>query len=160
MKGSKKGKGVAINIHLTNRWLYFLITLGILIVVSTGIYAANLIQTYNSNGNFNIPNPGHSINDSAPPNPCPSNEYLQFNGTGNSQWNCASGGKMTLFPYTQSCTNTAACTVFCPTGQQVTGGGCNAGTPLTESINVGTSGWQCITSSSTLSIIAEAICAS
>jgi hypothetical protein len=35
----KKKRGLKVNIHLSNRWLYFFITLGILAIISVGVYA-------------------------------------------------------------------------------------------------------------------------
>jgi hypothetical protein len=36
----KKEKGLTIKINLSNRWIYFLITLGILAAIGVGVYAA------------------------------------------------------------------------------------------------------------------------
>jgi len=71
----KKRKGVTINIHLTNRWLYTFIVLGILIAVCVGIYAA----TYASSNGV-----GHEYSEIKP---CANGEVLKVvNGV----WACAS----------------------------------------------------------------------
>ncbi|OGJ12510.1 hypothetical protein A3K82_03165 [Candidatus Pacearchaeota archaeon RBG_19FT_COMBO_34_9] len=71
----KKRKGITIS--LSNRWLYFLITLGILAIVSVGVYALTPGTK---------PNPGHLVSEMAPPSPCTANQFLQFDGT---NWVCA-----------------------------------------------------------------------
>jgi len=45
-----RAKKIQINLHLTNRWLYTLIALGILAIIVVGVYAV-------------IPNPGHSVSE-------------------------------------------------------------------------------------------------
>ncbi len=72
----KKGKGLTINIHLTNRWLYTFIAIGILAAIGVGVYALTPGI---------IPNPGHDIQTISPPTGCAANQYLQFNGT---NWKC------------------------------------------------------------------------
>ncbi len=73
----KKGKGIILQIHLTNRWLYVLIVLGVLALLGVGVYALLPGE---------VPNPGHSINEVGPPSACSPNQYLKFDGT---NWVCA-----------------------------------------------------------------------
>jgi hypothetical protein len=44
----KKKRGLTIKIHFTNRWLYFLITLGILALVGVGVYAVDTSKAWHS----------------------------------------------------------------------------------------------------------------
>ena len=41
-----KKRGLTLKINLSNRWLYFLITLGILAIVSVGVYAVDTSQAW------------------------------------------------------------------------------------------------------------------
>ena len=41
MVKKKRGKGLTINLHFTNRWLYTLIAIGILAIIGVGVYAYN-----------------------------------------------------------------------------------------------------------------------
>jgi hypothetical protein len=69
----KKKRGLTIKINLSNRWLYFLITLGILMIVAVGVYAAS----YSSSG------AGHPITEIST---CPSNgQILKMSG---GVWTC------------------------------------------------------------------------
>jgi hypothetical protein len=135
-KGGKKrrGEGFSINIHLTNRWLYTLIVLGILALAAIGVYA------------YGTSNPsvfGHSAGELAPPSPCSSGQFLQYNGTG---WVCATSGAGTS-------DNAKACTgdSLCETGNLSTAGTFYfKGLTFTNvrAINLGEDsygGWQCIT---------------
>lgn len=79
----KKGKEIQINIHLTNRWLYTLIAIGILAIIGVGVYALSPGVA---------PNPGHSISDVAPPSGCTANQVLQWTG---SSWTCANQTQVT-----------------------------------------------------------------
>lgn len=71
----KRGKTIQIN--LSNRLLYTFIAIGILLIAGIGVYALTP---------GTAPNPGHLISELAPPNPCATNEFLQFDGT---NWICA-----------------------------------------------------------------------
>ena len=70
----KKRKGVTIKINFTNRWLYSLIAIGILVIISAGVYA-----WANSAG------VGHSYNELQP---CSGTQILKMNGAG--AWACGS----------------------------------------------------------------------
>lgn len=72
----KRGKEKGIHIHLTNRWLYTFIAIGILAVIGIGVYALTPGVA---------PNPGHLISDVAPPSGCVSGQILQYN---NGNWAC------------------------------------------------------------------------
>jgi len=74
----KRGKGLSIKINLTNRWLYTLIAIGVLVIASVGIYALTPGIK---------PNPGHLASEMAPPSPCSSGQFLKFDGT---NWVCGS----------------------------------------------------------------------
>lgn len=68
--------GKRVNINLSNRWLYSFIALGILVIVSIGVYAA--FDT--------VPNPGHSFSELQT---CSSQgQILKMDAGGN--WVCAS----------------------------------------------------------------------
>ena len=71
----KKEKG--IHIYFSNRWLYTFILI-LVVLIAGGIVAALTPGVK--------PNPGHWINETAPPSPCAANQFLQFDGT---NWKCA-----------------------------------------------------------------------
>jgi hypothetical protein len=75
----KKKEGITIKINLSNRWIYFLITLGILSIIGVGVYSLTP---------GTAPNPGHLISEMAPPSPCTTGQVLYFDGT---NWKCATG---------------------------------------------------------------------
>lgn len=70
-----------------NRLLYSLIALGILIVVTTGVYAASYLLTPGV-----APNPGHTVGQMAPPSGCKSGDILEWSGSSNADggWSCIS----------------------------------------------------------------------
>jgi hypothetical protein len=73
MRNKKRGRIVNIKINFSNRWLYFLVTLGILIVVAIGVYA------------YTSPNGiGHDITEIEP---CADGQVLVTNDEG--IWTCA-----------------------------------------------------------------------
>jgi hypothetical protein len=67
----KKGRR-GIQIKFTNRWLYTFIVIGILAVVSVGVYAYGT----NSPSTF-----GHSAGELAPPTGCASGQFMQWDGS-------------------------------------------------------------------------------
>ena len=72
-----KKRGLQIKINLTNRWLYALITIGILMVVGVGVYA------------YGTSNPsifGHSVNEVGFPTDCQVGEFLKWDGN---SWICS-----------------------------------------------------------------------
>lgn len=71
-----KKRGFEIHIHLTNRWLYTLIAVGILAAIGIGVYAL---------APGIIPNPGHNISEVSIPSDCTSGQYLKYDGT---NWKC------------------------------------------------------------------------
>jgi len=71
----KKRRGLTINIHLTNRWLYTFIAVGILAIIGVGVYAA----TYSASG------AGHPYTELST---CSANQFLKMNSAGNA-WTCA-----------------------------------------------------------------------
>lgn len=71
-KGGKK-----LQINFSNRWLYTFILIGLLIIVAVGVSALTAGIK---------PNPGHTINETAPPAGCSANQYLQWNGA---DWVCS-----------------------------------------------------------------------
>jgi hypothetical protein len=73
----KRGRTITIKINLSNRWLYTFIIMGILAIIGVGVLALTPGIA---------PNPGHLISEMAPPSPCTTNQYLQFDGT---NWKCA-----------------------------------------------------------------------
>lgn len=82
----KKKRDLKINIHLSNRWLYTFIVLGILISVGVGVYALTA---------GTAPNPGHLISEVAPPTGCSANKFLKFDGT---NWVCADALNLPITP--------------------------------------------------------------
>ncbi len=77
MINMEKKKGLKVNIHFSNRWLYTFIFLGILISIGVVVYALTPGVA---------PNPGHFITELAPPTGCNSNQFLKFDGI---NWVCA-----------------------------------------------------------------------
>jgi len=73
----KKRKKITINIHLTNRWLYTLIAVGILAIIAVGVYAL---------APGVIPNPGHNISEISIPSGCVAGQFLKYDGT---KWVCS-----------------------------------------------------------------------
>ncbi len=82
----KRGRNSGIHIHLTNRWLYTIIAIGILAAVGVGVYAA----TYSSSG------AGHPYTEIST---CPANQILKMNSAGNA-WTCA-GDSVSTCPANQ-----------------------------------------------------------
>jgi hypothetical protein len=70
----KRGRTINIKINFSNRWLYFLITLGILAIVGVGVYAA---QQASSGGT-------HSYAEIGLPS-CSSGQVLKWSG---GAWTC------------------------------------------------------------------------
>ncbi len=63
----KRGKTIQIN--LSNRLLYTIIAIGVLLIAGVGVYALTP---------GTAPNPGHTIDTIAPPTGCGDGEFLQF----------------------------------------------------------------------------------
>ena len=75
----KRSKKISVNINFSNRWLYTLIFFGILVFTVIGITAYG--------GKAGSPSiVGHTMNETAPPSPCSSGQYLQWTITG---WACS-----------------------------------------------------------------------
>ncbi len=72
----KRGRKFQFNLNLSNRALYTLILIGILIVGAWIVYAV-------------APNPGHDASQIAPPAGCTNGQVLSWNTT-SGVWNCAS----------------------------------------------------------------------
>lgn len=75
-KRNKNSRKIKINIHLSNRWLYTLILIGVLIVAAVFVYA------------YGTSNPsvfGHSFSEIAPPDGCSDGQFVRWTGTG---WDC------------------------------------------------------------------------
>lgn len=107
-----------IQINFSNRWLYTLILVGIVLIAGIGFFTASLLSPGVS------PNPGHSINQTSPPSGCTAGQVLQWTGTDN-----ANGGWI--------CTSSSASvpSVSCSSGQFVntysgSGGTCASPTPI------------------------------
>ncbi|MBU1251975.1 MAG: hypothetical protein KJ905_00740 [Nanoarchaeota archaeon] len=78
---TKKSFGFGrLQINMTNRWLYTLITLFAVVVLGVGVYALSAGET---------PNPGHNIAQVGPPTGCLAGEVLSFTG---SAWDCIAAG--------------------------------------------------------------------
>lgn len=72
----KNKRGKKLQIIFSNRWLYTFILIGLLILVAVGVSALTAGVK---------PNPGHTINETAPPAGCTAGQYLQWNGA---DWVC------------------------------------------------------------------------
>lgn len=107
----KKRRKVTININLSNRWLYTLIAIGIVLVVCVGVYAVGI-----------IPNPGHQINQLQT---CDNNQILE---TVNGVWTCValpsapSGTISGLEMVTKICPSSSSCNVPCSSGKKILSG--------------------------------------
>ncbi len=66
----KKGKSIQIN--FSNRWLYTFILLGILVIISIGVYALTPGVK---------PNPGHDLSEVGVPSGCTSGQFIYWNGS-------------------------------------------------------------------------------
>jgi len=99
----KKKEGVTIKINLSNRWIYFLITLGILAIIGVGVYA--LTPGGNPSGTPSQ-NPGHLISIIDPPSPCTADQFLQFDGT---NWKCTTS----VVDTDTRCDTSGTCTKLC-----------------------------------------------
>ena len=86
-KRVKSSKNFSVNINISNRWLYTFVLAGIILIVGAGFFAASLLPT-----NGAIPNPGHPINQTAPPKGCQAGQVLQWVGVSNNDggWACTS----------------------------------------------------------------------
>lgn len=170
----KKGKmKLKTKVKSSNRLVYFLVTLGILVLVGVGVYA------------YGTTNPaafGHTMGEMAPPSPCTANQYLQFDGT---NWKCVGlpappaetdptvrnwaktdtptisgvitassninvAGTANIGYYYASgfCTSCTSLPIGCPSGMHILGGGCssstsNPSTLLVKSFPNSDNSWQC-----------------
>ena len=93
MKKGVKGSNQRI-IRFSKKWFYGILALGMILLAGIGVYAATSGSfTLDSNGNFIVPNPGHSISDVSPPSGCGNGNLLELVGTnGNNppySWSCA-----------------------------------------------------------------------
>jgi hypothetical protein len=77
MNMKKRGKGLTIHIHLSNRLSYTLIAIFLLAAIGIGVYAL---------APGVIPNPGHNISEMSIPSPCTVGQVLSYNGN---NWVCA-----------------------------------------------------------------------
>jgi len=104
----KRKKVVQIKINFTNRWLYTLIALGILVLAAVGVYAANTLLVPGT-----APKVGHTTSQLSPPSGCSPGQLLQWNGTANGDggWACVDGTSGGLYgicqqysdPYSSGC---------------------------------------------------------
>jgi hypothetical protein len=87
----KRGK----NRRLSNRLSYTLIAIGILVIISVGVYAANSLLTPGVSSN-----PGHPISQTSPPSGCAAGQVLQWTGTANADggWACVTSSSQTVCP--------------------------------------------------------------
>jgi len=128
----KKGKN---NFKFSNRVLYSLITLGILIAVGVGVYAA----TYTASG------AGHPYTEIST---CATNQTLKMNADGTA-WTCMDWGYEIVVASVKDQTSVSVIAT-CPTGKKVIGGGCivqwNDPYPSTiqQSSPAGESAWKCL----------------
>lgn len=67
-----KKRGKKLQIVFSNRWLYSLITLGIIVILAAGIYALTAGTT---------PNPGHSISEMGVPSGCTAGQVVSWDGS-------------------------------------------------------------------------------
>ena len=69
-------RGFNIQINFTNRFLYTFVAFILLLIIGVGVFALTPGIA---------PNPGHLIDNVAPPSPCSSGQVLQWDGSG---WTC------------------------------------------------------------------------
>ncbi|HTZ41900.1 MAG TPA: hypothetical protein VMC07_01685 [Candidatus Omnitrophota bacterium] len=106
-----------------NRLLYSLIALGMIIVAGIGVYAFTLSTAGVK------PNPGHWINETAPPTGCTAGQVLQWKGdsSGNGGWACVAQSSVTkgttqIYLVTnQYCTSAGAVTTISTCSTKGTG---------------------------------------
>jgi hypothetical protein len=67
----KKKGGLNVKINFSNRWLYTLIALGILVIISVGVYALQAGVK---------PNPGHDLSELGVPSGCTSGQFIYWDG--------------------------------------------------------------------------------
>jgi hypothetical protein len=157
----KRGKSIKININLSNRWLYTLILIGILVAVGVGIYAA----TYSPSG------AGHPYTEIST---CGANQVLQMSSDGTA-WTCSSNVVTKAYadanykdpPGQWNCTlrSTAGSGVqytYCVGSEKVITGGCKATGSHGEYLTSYplSNGWGCWCSDSALcgTVTANAYC--
>jgi len=119
----KKGLGKRLQINISNRGIYFLITLGIIIALSVGVYALTAGTK---------PNPGHSISEMGVPTGCTAGQVVSWNGSDLICGNTATKGLAVYLcpnqPSSSQCTGRPPCGYACDcTGQFLIGGGGIAG---------------------------------
>lgn len=121
-KSVRKSK---ININFSNRWLYTLILIGVVLVAAVGVYATTATSGVTPGG---TPNPGHPINQIGAPTGCTSGQVLTYNvdSNGVGSWTCTtpssgsgvSGCAWTCSNWLTSSVNTNDLTfdIDCPSG--------------------------------------------
>ena len=80
LRHSEGKRGLNIQINFTNRFLYTFIAFIVLLIIGIGVFA----QTQGV-----APNPGHLIDNVAPPAGCGTNQVLQWDGV---DWGCTDSG--------------------------------------------------------------------
>jgi hypothetical protein len=102
-KRGEKKRGKTIKINLSNRLLYTILAIGILLIVGVGIYAISPGET---------PDPGHNIQTIGPPEGCEGGQFLMWQG---SEWICANAAGL---DYNWEYTSWGTCSEACATGTQ------------------------------------------
>ena len=137
--GSKKRKGINFNINITNRWLYAIVALIILLVLVIGVIA------YNTNNPINF---GHTMGElTGITCNAAAGQVLYWTG---SSWTCAtvtvSGGGGSLNCVTATGSFSSSSIATCTFGYTLTGGGCITATGISPNIYITApngNGWQC-----------------
>jgi hypothetical protein len=88
-------KNKQIKINISNHWFYFLTAIGVILIISVGIYALTPGVA---------PNPGHLISELSSPSGCLTGQFLQWAGA---NWTCI-GGNITCPSGTHIVINTYA----------------------------------------------------
>jgi hypothetical protein len=103
----KRGRTINIKINFSNRWLYFLITLGILAIVGVGVWAVS----YSPSG------AGHPYTEIST---CAENQILKMN---NGEWTCDTDSTQMSCRVSSRSTSTVGNYAACASDEFLTGGG-------------------------------------
>ncbi|VVB82596.1 Uncharacterised protein [uncultured archaeon] len=128
--------------------LYTIVILGIILIVTLGVYATVTPGT--------APNPGHLLSDISPPTECTAGQYVSWNGdslicSDYSSPSISSVGVQMV----SATTSSTSCSVSCPSGKIVLGGTCSSNSGIIQkTLPSENTGWTCVTSANYCSVTA------